>query len=270
MEMFIPIPKTQPDGFRDLSTNRMFVPITTTPDITTTTKIEDFDVTLTFINAKVSNGKYTFLFINSIMSRDFSTLNMGVRASQINFKELQKKIMGKVNKTDLKYIKIKEFSTSRTVFVFDIDTWLADALKNIKGVVFLSRFDKEYRLKIQPPKMVMYYGIRPDFSKYVANYFKEYAKKKPSQRDTLFSIIPKAFEKTISVSIVNMFDYEYEFQNNRIIVRLKPIFITGLIFSIFALTKKEKEKKSFDDLVRKNLSTFSKGKLNTIVPTKFF
>lgn len=270
MNMFSPVPKTQSDGFKDLTTGNMFVPVPFIPEINQTSKIENFDLTLTFINAKVANGKYTFLYMNNIISKDFSIGSMGIRASQINFRELQSKIMSNVNKSDLKYIKLKEFNTSKSIFVFDIDSWLDDALKNVKGVVFLSRFDKEYRLKIQPPKMVMYYGIRPDFSKYVASYFKEYIKKKPNQRNVLFDMVPKNYENVIKTNTANMFDYEYEFQNNRMIVRLKSVYITGLIFSAFSLISKENQKKSFDEMVKKNLSTFGKDKLNKIAFRKFF
>ena len=68
-----------------------------------------------------------------------------------------------------------------------------------------------------------------------------------------------------------MFDYEYDFQSNRIIVRLKTIFLTGLIYASFALTdKKLNSRQKFEDMVNKNLSTFSVGKIKKIIPNKFF
>lgn len=257
----------QPDGFKDLSINRFSNTGTVIPVIPT--KEIDYDVMLTFVNAKVSNGKYSFLFMNSLISKDIT--GNGVRASQIDMRKLQSKIMGKVDIKDLKYIKLREFSTSRVVFVFDIDSWLDDALRNSVGRVYLSKYDKEFRLKIQPPAMVRYYGIRVEFSRYVANYFKEYARKKPQQRNTLFSIIPKSYENIIKTHVSNMFDYEYDFQSNRIIVRLKTIYLTGLIFASFALTEKNLNiRQKFEDMVNKNLSTFSSGKISKIIPNKFF
>lgn len=257
----------RPDGFKNLSINNFskngaVIPVIPVKDI-------EYDVMLTFVNAKVSNGKYTFLFMNSISSRDISKNN--IRASQMDMKKLQSKIMGKVEQKDLKYIKLKEFSTSRVVFVFDIDSWLDDALRNVTGRVYLSKYDKEFKLRIQPPAMVRYYGIRIEFSRYVANYFKEYAKKKPQQRNVLFNIIPKSYENVVRTHVSNMFDYEYDFQSNRIIVRLKTIFLTGLIYASFALTdKKLNSRQKFEDMVNKNLSTFSAGKIKKIIPNKFF
>lgn len=269
MDNFIPNTNQQPDGFKDLSLNSFSNNGKVIPNITPA--VPDFDVNITFVNAKVSNGKYSFLFMNSIMSKSLTSNSMGIRASQIDMKKLQASIMSKVDKKDLKYIKLKEFSTSRSIFIFDIDSWLDDALKNVSGKVYLSRYDKEFRLNIQPPTMVRHYGIRVEFSKYVANYFKEYAKKKPQQRNSLFNIIPKSYEKTLKTHISNMFDYEYDFQSNRIIVRLKTIFLTGLIFSSFALAGNNfKANMSFEDMVKKNLTTFPEGKLNKLAPKRFY
>lgn len=257
----------QPDGFKDLSLGNFSKNGTILPVVSN--KEAEYDVMLTFINAKVSNGKYSFLFMNSLISKDI--VGNGIRASKVDMRKLQSKIMSKVDTKDLKYIKLREFSTSRVVFVFDIDSWLDDALRNSIGRVYLSKYDKEFRLKIQPPTMVRYYGIRVEFSRYVASYFKEYARKKPQQRNTLFSIIPKSYENIIKTHVANMFDYEYDFQSNRIIVRLKTIYLTGLIFASFALTEKNLSvRQKFEDMVNKNLSTFSSGKINKIIPNKFF
>ena len=68
-----------------------------------------------------------------------------------------------------------------------------------------------------------------------------------------------------------MFDYEYDFQVNRIIVRLKTVYLTGIVFAAFALTQKtNSSKQSFEEMVMKNLSTFPKDKINKVAMNKFF
>lgn len=266
MDKFIQTPAAQVDGFKNLP-NTLILNV---PKVNQQTVNPEFDVSLTFVNAKVFNGEYTFLFSNSINSRELAFSGRNIRASQIDMKKLQSKIMSNVKNDDLKYIKLKQFTTSRTIFAFDIDAWLDDALKGSIGRVYLSKFDKEFRLTKLPPAMVRHYGLRIEFSRYVASYFKEYSKKKPQHRSTLFSIIPKSFENSIRTHASNMFDYEYDFQSNRIIVRLKTIFITGLMFSAFSLSDANNKRQKFDDMVKKNLMTFPEGKINKIAPKRFF
>ena len=71
MSNFIQTPVTQPNGLKDLKVGGSFAPYSNTSIDYNTSRIERFDVSLPFVNAKISNGKYSFLFMNSIISKDF-------------------------------------------------------------------------------------------------------------------------------------------------------------------------------------------------------
>ena len=58
----IQTPTSQPNGLKDLKVGGSFAPYSNTSINYDTSRIESFDVSLTFINAKISNGKYSFLF----------------------------------------------------------------------------------------------------------------------------------------------------------------------------------------------------------------
>lgn len=213
----------------------------------------NFNIMPTLISSRVFNGKYLFTFNN--MAYNINGLyNTSQRFDQ---NILKKKLLAFIKESDRKYIILKSFDTNKSTFEFDIEKWLDDAFVHTSGVLHLTKFDKRYRLKVMPPFMVRAYGARIEFTKYVATYFKDYCKRHPQLRKTVFSIVTDKVEKTLKINHLNMFDYEYDFMSNNIIVRLKSVYVMSIIALAMEISNNDKSKVNFNTSVKQNLRMFS-------------
>jgi len=231
------------------------------------------DITLQFVLARPTGNTYKIRYLISIHPVAFTSQMQQIRASQINMVSLHDAIIDSIDAYDRKYMVLKYFDTLKCEFEMNFEKWFNDAVEGISPRTYLSRFDQEYRLKIQPPKMIMFDSLRTQFFDFLAVKFKEHLVKK--NKDTLWmgKLLPKDFQKSVNVRLANLFDYEYDYQMNRMIVRLKTVYVIGVAYAVGMavdeIKKSKQDKMKFSERVEKNASNFSKDKWKEFTKKRF-
>lgn len=231
------------------------------------------DITIQFVLARPFNNTYKVRYLISIHPVSFTSQMQQIRASQINMVSLHDAIIENIDPYDRKYMVLKYFDTLKCEFEMNFDKWLEDAVSGISPRTYLSRFDQEYRLKVQPPKMIMFDCMRTQFFDFLAVKFKEYIVKKNKDKIWMGRLLPKDFQKSVNVKLTNLFDYEYDYQMNRVIVRLKTVYVIGVAYAVGMavdeIKKSKNDKMKFSERVEKNASNFSKDKWKEFTKKRF-
>ena len=236
-------------------------------------KLEKKDVILTFVLSRSTFTGYKILYTIRIQPMKMVMMGIQIRASQIDMESLKQAIIENIDPFDMKYMNLKKFDTITCEFEFDFDKWFADATKNIQPQTFVSKFDQEYKLRIQPPKVIMFDIGRNDFFKYIAEKFKKYIINKNKEKMWLGPLLPKDFQRYINVKLSNCFDYTYDYQFNRFIVQLKSIYVIAVSYAVGMTLNSIKDRKNntkkFSERVEGQLSAFDKKKFNDALRNKF-
>lgn len=208
--------------------------------------VEQFSINPMIIHSEVVGGKYYFTFQNMCYTGQPIAGNLVV-----NKNTLKQKLEAWVKPNDRKYIKIVDFNSTKSKFVFDIDSWIEDGLKNCKPYNNNLSLSKGYKLGCQLPYMVSVYGMEMAYGKLVSERFKEILKSKPELRKNVFGIIEDISEKKLKIKSTFMFDYRYDKIMNSVIVSVKPTFISSIMATatILAQDKSWKKKVDFDKKV---------------------
>lgn len=208
--------------------------------------VTTFGISPSIINSKIVNDEYVFYFNNMCFN------GQAVRGIlKVDQNTLRQKLTSWIKPNDKKYIKLEDFDNQKSKFIFDIDSWLDDGLKNCSisgGGITMS---KTYRLGKSLPYMVSVYGLEIDYGKYIAEHFRRSLKKYPELRKNVFGIIEDISKKHLNVDSVSMFEYTYSRLNNSVTVKVKPVYITSLLGAMTVLNKDEswKKKINFDKTV---------------------
>lgn len=230
----------------------------------TKTKLSKNDITLEFILSRLTQEGYKIRFLVRIMPM---ALN-GLQSKNIDMVSLHDAIIANIDSFDKKYVTLKSFDTLKCEFVFDFNKWFKDALKDVTPKTYFSKFNQEYRLKIQPPKMILFDTMRSLFFDYITKEFKNYIVKNNKDKKWFGHLLPSEFQKRVNVRLANMFEYEYDYMNNRFLINLKSVYVIGAsMLTGFAL--KEIKKQSFADRVEKNPSNTSKEQWKKYITKKF-
>lgn len=212
--------------------------------------ITQFSIFPRIAYSKIEKDDYYLTFQNFCAPLNLSTIN------NFNFDQnlLKKKLEAWIKPEDRKYIKLVYFTTIKSIFKFDVDLWLQDALKDNMATINYSTFSKSYRLKKQLPYMVRVWGLTNLYEKHVAEKFKQLLKRQPKNREDVFSMITKFTGKTLGLDKINYFEYSYNWQSNTITVNLKPIYFASILATASLYLKKKKTNKvDFDKSVMKFL-----------------
>jgi len=226
-------------------------------------KIQKNDINLQFLLANDIGKTYRLLFIviinYSTLMKDYS---LQPSVSDIDLISLKTAILENIDPYDRKYMILSKFTTVEAEFLFDVEKWLTDATRGIQPRTFLTKFAKEFRLKVAPPKMIMFDELRNIWCKFIARKFREWAER--HNRYNLFFklLVPEFLRKKMKNKINDMFTWEYDVQWNRMIVKMKSFWIVAILFGFGAMIvkaqKHEVEKKQFDDRVKKYVPTYDR------------
>jgi len=244
------------------------------PEVKTKTKqkIAPSQVNLTFTLGRPVGDTYRIIFMvnlrNNILSPEKSLLN-----SNVDMATLKKSIIQKIDPYDRNYMKLTKFSTVKATFEFDSKKWLNDALKNVAPNNRLSKFEQRFKFKIQIPKMIQFSITRVNFDKYIVRRFKEYMKTHNKSRTWFTKFLPREIAGKIRLSISTMFDYEYDWQTNTMVAKLKPVYVMGLIFAVGAATSKNVRRNyvkiDFEKSVKRKRKSFDRKKWQSFIKKKF-
>ena len=217
-------------------------------------KVKQFDISPVLMFSKVEKDVYYLKFNNMCHTNQILKGTISV-----DNKILQMKLNSWIRPEDRKYIKLVNCNTQYSIFAFDADIWLEDAVKNSVNTVNFTTFSKTYRLSKQLPYMIRVYGLSMAYEKYIAEAFKKKLKKNSKTRDDIFSMITTFTGKVLTLDKINMFEYTYVYSSNSVMVSLKPLYI-GTVLAAASLYLKRKDNKKKDKNFDKNVEFFLKLK----------
>jgi hypothetical protein len=235
-------------------------------------KLEKNDIVLNFVLSRSTFDGYKILYTIRIQPMKMVMAGIQIRASQIDMVSLHDAIIQNLDSFDAKYMTLKKFDTLTCEFHFEFDKWFADATNGIVPRTYISKFDQEFRLKIQPPKVIMFDIGRNDFFNYISTKFKKFIINKNKEKLWLGHILPKDFQKYVNIKLAECFDYTYDYQQNRFIVQLKTAYVIGVSYAVGMAVKEIAGRKNnamkFSERVEKNSSLFDAKKWKEFVKGK--
>lgn len=210
------------------------------------TQVKQFNISPTLMFSKVEKDIYYLKFNNMCHTNQIIKGTISV-----DNKILKEKLESWIRPEDRKYIKLVSWNTQQSIFAFDADIWLEDAIKNSVNTVNMVTFSKSYRLSKQLPYMIRVYGLNMAYEKYIADAFKNKLKKNSKTREDIFSMITSITGKNLGLDKINMFEYNYVYSSNSVTVNLKPLYMTTILAaaSMYLKKKDNKKDKDFDKTV---------------------
>jgi hypothetical protein len=116
--------------------------------------------------------------------------------------------------------------------------------------------------------MILFDPMRSMFFDFIVKEFKNYLVKKNKDKKFLGPLLPKDWQKKLNIKLLNMFDYSYDYMNNRFIVQLKTMYILGTAMLV-GIGIKEIKKQKFSERVEKNSTNFNKTDWKEFTKKKF-
>jgi hypothetical protein len=226
-------------------------------------KVQKKDIMMQFLLANDIGKTYRVVFIIMInynqLLKDYGAQPS---ASNIDLLSLKNAILDSIHPYDKKYMILSKFSTTEAEFLFDTKKWLEDATRGIQPKTYFSRFAKEFRFKVEPPKMIMFDELRNVWSKFISRKFRSWTEEH-SRYNLFFKLmVPQYLRNKMKHKINDMFSWEYDMQWNRMIVRMKSFWIAAILFGfgslIYKAQKQEVEKKQFDSRIKKYVPTYDR------------
>ena len=237
------------------------------------------EVTLNFYETKDSGGVFRINYIVMIKPKG-RRLDPKVKMSPavLDMQSLRNAIVSNIPPFDRKYMILRKFDDRKAFFVFDHEKWLKDATRGMKGKTHYSKFDREFKFKIKPPSAIHRDRLTIKFEKFLTRKFLDWLeKKKSNQKDYFKYLIPSREQRKIRMNIMNMFDWHYDSQWNRMVAKLKSIYIIALAYATGSAVKKlsrsninKSQKKLFSDRVNNNINSFDKRRWQEFARKKFF
>jgi hypothetical protein len=240
-------------------------------------KVRKEDVNLTFILARPANNVYKIEYMVSVIpsSKELNQFEP-LRFSTVDLPSLKDSIINNIDPYDRKYLVLDTFDTRKAVFHVN-EKFFIDAFSNIQPSITISSFKKDFKLKVQLPKVIVYDPIK-SFDSFLMKKFIEFIEKNRKEPVWFKHLIPKELRKNLRYKFRNMFDWEYDSSYNKITATLKTIYILAIIYATGSMLKKIKKHdimikqndKKFSQKVKDNLVQFDSKKFDEYVRRKGF
>ncbi len=235
------------------------------------------DVSLEFLNSN-DTGQNFHLRYTVIIKPKGRKLDPKEPLSPKNIKmtTLRDAIIANISSYDQRYMILKEFDERKCKFIFDYEKWLRDATRGMKPVTHFTRFDRHFKFKKQIPKMIRTTISARFFDDFIVRKFLDWLNKTRKEQKFFKRLIPQRVQRQIRMSIRNMFDWSYDMQWNRVVAKMKPKYVVGLLFATgvvaHKLTSKDvkgKRKELFATRVEKKISKFDRKKWEKFIRRRF-
>jgi len=242
-------------------------------------KLNKNEVNIQFLESRDVSGTFRIKYIVNINTKGRKLdPKKEMKPSNIDMQTLRDGIVSKLKPYDAKYMTLTTFDDRMAIFEFNHEKWLRDATKGIKGKVYYSKFDREFKLKIQPPMEIRKDVLSIKFEKFITRKFLDWLEKHERLSKGFFSyLIPKNQQKKVRTKIRNMFDWSYDAQWNRVVAKLKNIYIIALMYATGSALKKmsqknisKSKKELFSTKVKNNINSFDRKKWEDFTRKKFF
>jgi hypothetical protein len=233
--------------------------------------ISSSSVTLTHILSVESGGEYYSSFGVTLFSNKFD-FNDRRLIRKINKPSLKKAIFNSLDARDQKYYEIVGFTTRNVKFKFLWRKWMNDSLQGVNPKTHMSKFEKSFKLRVQLPNMLAF-NFTPYTDKFIVKKFRKLTSER--KMDKWFKgFIPKEYENKIRIKTSDMFDYNYDNQFNKVILRLKNVYILGILFAVGETVKSNTAqpyvKVNFNKKVKNKANNFDRKKWESFINKRFY
>lgn len=206
--------------------------------------IKKSEVDLQFSSSKDTGSSYRVDFFVSLYPKS-SDHSGRLTMRNVDEKSLKEAIFSHFTERDEKYMELRSFDTTKATFYLKEDKWIKDATKGLTGTKDITNFSISFKLKEPVPSIIKKEAISKCWSDFVSRKIKNWVSEKKGREDRLLNIIfPKKVLDSITRRLYNMFDWDYDFKNNKVIARLKGVWISALMYSTIQLVKKETSRKT--------------------------
>ena len=236
-------------------------------------KIIPSQVNLHFTLGRAVNKTYRVVYM--VIIQDKMSMSTGALPLQNRFidqESLKSSIIASIEPVDRDYMKLVKFSSVSATFEFNWNKWFNDSLKNVRPNNRLAKFEQTFKFKKQVPKMIAFSTTRNNFDKFILRKFKVYMEKNRKARTWFEKFLPREISGKIRLGISTMFDYEFNWQTNSIVAKLKPVYVMGILFSISAIASTKKQdyiKVDFSKSVKRKAKNFNRKKWKSFINRRF-
>ena len=235
-------------------------------------KISPSQVNMQFLLARPV-GK-TYRVVQSLMITNNKIFDpRPLQFRNVNKKSLYDSIISKVAPYDRPYMKLVNFTTTRATFDFDWNKWIRDAVANVKPNNRISKFEQRFKFKKQVPRMISFSNVRLNFGEFIVRKFKEYMSKNRKDRVWFDRFLPREFAGKIRTKLSTMFNYEYDWQQNEVVAKLKDVYIMGILFALGNEIAKDRSKPyvkiDFEKSVKRKARNFDRNKWESFIKKRF-
>lgn len=223
------------------------------------------DVTLHWLQSKSVKDTYKVEYTLTIVPDALVEPKDQLKGNEVTKTSLKNAIIANINPYDRDYMKLHDYSTNKATFYFDYKKWFKDALRGVIPKTHFSTYQRIVDFKKRIPRMIATQMTADYFSQFMERRFKEYIIKKHLVRTWLEKILPRNFSRSIRAKIENIFDYDYDIQNNRMLINIKTPYLLGIMYALGQVGKKVKNPKfkannhygaDFSKSVKRNISNF--------------
>lgn len=235
-------------------------------------KVKYSEIKLSFLYSKVEDVGFCIYYLINLSPRINPTRDPGFysRIDKIAFK---KALEENVRPQDRKYMKVDEFDFGKVKIRFDIDNFLKDC--NITGRTHLSSLDRVFTVNNQIPSCIRIDTMTKfAFEEYFLKEFKKKIKRDFEAKHFTY-LFPLKYLNGFS-NLMDLFNWNYDLQYNKVTARMKTIYILAFLFSVGKISsniRKEQissnsKRVEFSDRVHKSLKKFDVEKWKKIIRIK--
>lgn len=242
-------------------------------------KLNKNEVNLQFLEAKDSGGTFKLHYIVQINTKGRKLdPKKQLSPATIEMETLRDGIIARIPAYDREYLVLKRFDDRKAFFEFNHEKWLKDATKGLKPRTHFSKFDREFRFKKQIPREIRKDRVSLRFEKFLTRKFLDWLEANPSKRKSYLEyLLPKKEQRQLRIKFQNMFDWYYDSQWNKMVAKLKSVYIVALLYATGAIVKRlsqsninHSQKELFATKVKRNIKTFDRKKWENFTRRRFF
>ncbi|HUS51099.1 MAG TPA: hypothetical protein VMZ91_13100 [Candidatus Paceibacterota bacterium] len=241
-------------------------------------KLTKQDISIQFLLATDIGHTYKVIYIitinSSVRQRDPSVPYSPIN---IDMESLRSSIMEHVRPYDREYMILQKFDHRKAEFHLNTKKWIKDATNGLTPTTHISKFDRAFKLKKEPPKMIMQDFMRAQWAHFVVRKFKKWLEDQRKEAQFFKYLIPESLRSKIRTRIRDMFKWYYDIQWNTVVAKLKPIWIIAFLYATGTILRKMREtdlnnkskKELFAVKVKKNMPQFDDKKWKKFIQRRF-
>lgn len=245
-------------------------------------KLSSSEISLQLLRSKDIGSTYKVEYLVNINSKTgLKDPSHELSLRDIDNISLKKAIMNNIKSYDQRYMELADFDHTKATFHLKVDKWLDDATRGLRSKKKMATFEIIFKLKQEPPRMILEDALRNQWSEFVIRKLKQWAVEKDRREKSLLGdIFPKSMLRSLRRKLTYMFDWSYDVRWNRVEAQLQSKWVIALLYATSKLTKKEtldklqssSSKYKFPTKVKKDLKSkdFSKKKWKKLIRKKFY